>query len=436
MPPYSKTIINDLKINVPILARVEGEGSLDLQISDQKIQSLQLRIYEPPRLFEKFLEGRDFNEVLDIVARICGICPVAYQMSATQAIEHCFDIKPTGWIREMRRLFYCGEWIESHSLHVHLLAIPDFFGYASAIEMAKDFPEEIRRGLRLQSIGNSLIKLLGGRSVHPVGACVGGFFHAPSETEASKLLNALKERLHDAEALLRWVAALPLPDNSHEFVCVSLRHPSEYPMNEGDIISTAGLNININEFDDYFKEQQVPYSNALHCHLQDHSYLVGPLARMNLNVDRLPSHITNLLAQLNIHFPSYNMCYSIIARIVEIYYAIYEAIRILENYQFSETSHVEVAPRSGVGFGCTEAPRGLLWQTYKIDSKGMIEKANIIPPTSQNQARIEEDLRISLTQFGLNKSVDELRAYSEMIIRNYDPCISCSTHFLDLRLHR
>lgn len=425
-----------VSIQVPILARVEGEGSLALEISNQTIQSLQLRIYEPPRFFEKFLEGREYSEILDIVARICGICPVAYQMSATRAIENCFNTMSNPWLHEMRRLFYCGEWMESHGLHIHLLAVPDFLGFSSALEMAKTYPEEVRRGLRLQSLGNSIIKLFSGRSVHPVGACVGGFFRAPSLDEANTLLNKLKDSLPDAEALVRWVASLPLPENTHDFVSVSLRHSTEYPMNEGRITSTAGLDTSIDQFDDHFKESHVSYSTALHCHLQGKPYLVGPLARMNINADRLPEKLTDLLNQVNIHFPSQNMCHSIIARAAEIYYAILESIRILEKYELPETPYVEVEPKSGTGFGCTEAPRGILWQTYTFDSQGKITQARIVPPTSQNQARIEEDLAISLTQYGLDKSEKDLRAYSEMIIRNYDPCISCSTHFLDLRVSR
>lgn len=426
----------NISINVPILARVEGEGALELHIQDQKITSLQLRIYEPPRLFEKFLEGRHFNEVLDIVARICGICPVAYQMSATHAIEHSFGMETNPWIREMRRLFYCGEWLESHNMHIHFLAAPDFFGYPSALAMAKAYPEEIRRGLRLQSLGNSIIKLFGARSVHPVGACIGGFYRAPTHLEAETLLNKLKDHLNDAEALVRWTAALPLPDNSHDFLCVAMRHPDEYPMNEGHIVSDGGLDICIEHFADYFQEQQVPYSNALHCHLNGKPYLVGPLARININWDRLPEKIFLLLSQLNIHFPSKNMYYSIIARAVEIYYAVLEAIRILENYQYPTSSYKPTSPRAGRGFGCTEAPRGMLWQTYELNAEGTVQQARIVPPTSQNQARIEQDLRISLEQYGLDKSELELRLCSEMIIRNYDPCISCSTHFLDLRVTR
>lgn len=423
---------NTISINVPILARVEGEGALELHIRNSEIESLKLKIYEPPRLFEKFLEGRSYTDVLDFVARICGICPVAYQMSATAAIEQCFGIQPTPWVRIMRRLFYCGEWLESHSMHIHFLALPDFLGFKSVPEMAKVHPDEVRRGMRLQGFGNDLIKLLGGRSVHPVGACVGGFYKAPKHSEIQIMLDKAKECVVDCDGLIRWLASLKLPDNSHDFTGVSLYHPTEYPMNEGRIVSDHGLNISIEEFDVYFKESQVPYSNALHCLLQNKPYLVGPLARVNNCFGHLPVSIHLLLQSLNINFPFRNMYNSIIARAVEIYYCVLESIRILELYEIPDYSFPEIKPKAGEGIGCTEAPRGMLWQNYIFDDKGKVSSARIVPPTSQNQARIEEDLRVSLRQFGLDKDEEALRYFSEMIIRNYDPCISCSTHFLNL----
>ena len=421
---------------MPILARVEGEGALEIRICDQQIETLQLKIYEPPRLFEKFLEGRLYSEVLDMVARICGICPVAYQMSATHAIEQCFDVTPDPWVHDMRRLFYCGEWLESHSLHIHFLAAPDFLGFQSAPAMAKIYPEVVHRGIRLQGLGHELISLLGGRAVHPVGACIGGFYKAPNLSQIETMLSRVRARINDCIDVIEWVATLPLATNTHEFTSVSLRNPQEYPMNQGNIVSDNGLAISIDCFDDYFKESQVPYSTALHCLLQGTPYLVGPLARINNNYDRLPAPIHDLLATLGIEFPSQNMAHSIIARAVEIYYCVLEAQRILESYQYPQLSLPEIKPQAGVGYGCTEAPRGMLWQCFEMDKSGLVKSARIVPPTSQNQARIEADLRISLQQFGLNKPDDALRAYSEMIIRNYDPCISCSTHFLTLKVNR
>jgi len=424
----------ETRIVVPVLARVEGEGALTLQLRDGRIERLELRIYEPPRLFEKFLEGRDWREVPDMVARVCGICPVAYQMSAVHALEQAFGIEAGARVRALRRLFYCGEWIQSHSLHIHLLAAPDFLGFDSAPAMARRYPGEIRRGLRLQEIGNDIIRLLGARSVHPVGARVGGFHRLPRPDERRALRARLTQALEDARALVRWTAALDLPADEQVFTSVALRHADEYPMNEGRIVSSEGLDIGVEEYETHFREFQVPWSTALHSLLHERPYLVGPLARLNLNHDRLPDPVQALLRETGISFPSRNMFHSIVARAVEIHYALLEAARLLELDDGPADAAASIAPRAGVGFGCTEAPRGLLWHRYATDAEGRIVSARIVPPTSQNQARIEADLRAALEAHGLARPAEELRQRAETVIRNYDPCISCATHFLRLRV--
>ncbi|MCG6934402.1 MAG: Ni/Fe hydrogenase subunit alpha [Candidatus Promineifilaceae bacterium] len=426
----------DRTIRVPVLARVEGEGALDLIIRGDRIEQLQLRIFEPPRLFEKLLEGRPYTDVPDIVARICGICPVAYQMSAVHAIEQVFQLNPGPWVREMRRLMYCGEWIESHALHVHLLALPDFLGADNVIELAERYPDEVRRGLHLQGLGNRLLRLVGGRSVHPVSTCIGGLSHAPTPAEIAALLDEFRQALPMAEALLAWTASLDLPDEQQDFTSVALRHADEYPMNEGRLVSSAGLDIPIQAYQDHFREYQVPHSTALQSSLDGQPYLVGPLARINLNLDRLPQDLQQQVAACGITFPSRNMFHSLTARAIEVVYAMGEAIRIMAAYQLPDSSRVDVTPRAGIGFGCTEAPRGILWHTYELDADGQVQAATIVPPTSQNQARIEDDLRNSLTAYGLHRSDDELRKHGETVIRNYDPCISCSTHFLKIKVGR
>jgi coenzyme F420-reducing hydrogenase alpha subunit len=337
----------------------------------------------------------------------------------------------------MRRVFYCGEWLESHSLHVHLLAAPDFLGFNSVTEMAKAYPEEVRRGLRLQSLGNELIKLFGARSVHPIGAKVGGFHHAPAVEDVRSLCAKLSAALPEAAELVRWTAGLDLPDKMQGFTCVALRHPAEYPMNEGRIVSDQGMAIAISDFEDRFSEHQVAHSTALHCLLDGKPYLVGPLARVNLNRDRFPEAVQSLMAEIGIHWPSGNMFHSIVARALEIYYAIGEALHLLENYHVPNApGSAAVTATAGVGYGCTEAPRGLLWHRYELDDRGRLVSARIVPPTSQNQARIEDDLRQAMLALGLDQDPDKLRFHCEQVIRNYDPCISCATHFLDLRLQR
>ncbi|HEY0721430.1 MAG TPA: Ni/Fe hydrogenase subunit alpha [Gammaproteobacteria bacterium] len=435
----------EVPITVPLLARVEGEGALELTIRDGMIAELKLRIFEPPRLFEKFLEGRHYDEVLDIVARICGICPVAYQMSASHAIEQILGIEAGPWVRAMRRLFYCGEWLESHALHIHLLAAPDFVGFNSAIEMAQHYPNEVRRGLHLQSLGNELLRMLGARSVHPVGARIGGFHKAPEQQAAAALLTKLRAALPEAEALLRWVCQLPLPEDAQPFISVALRHPHEYPFNEGRLVSSAGLDISSDRFQDYFRESQVAHSTALHAHHYPAGYgtggeavpyLVGPLARLNLNHDRLPAATRQLLAECGITFPSRNMFHSVVARAAEIHYVLLEAIALLENYAPAQPSYVAARPKAGIGYSCTEAPRGILWHRYELNAQGVVVSATITPPTSQNQARMEEDLKRALTTFGLDHDDNALRLRGEQVIRNYDPCISCATHFLKVNVAR
>jgi len=425
-----------ISIRVPVLARVEGEGALELDIENNQISHLKLKIFEPPRLFEKFLEGRHYTEVPDIVARICGICPVAYQMSAVHAFEKLFDVDPGPWVHAMRRLFYCGEWIESHALHIHLLAAPDFLGYESAVAMAKDFPEEVKRGVTIQNLGNEILRFLGGRSVHPVGAKVGGFFHAPDEQQAEALLEKLKNALPMVEKLLPWLSSLSLPDSNQQFTSVALRHPADYPFNEGRIDSSDGHNISAETYSQHFSEHQEAHSTALFSLLDGKPYLVGPLARLNLNFDRLPKHIEVAVLAAGFKFPSTNMYHSIVARAVEILFAFHEAIRLLENYTRPESPSVNVTPKAGIAYGCTEAPRGILWHRYEVDENGIIQKVTIVPPTSQNQARIEEDLKQSIMDFGLDQPEEKLRLHAEQVVRNYDPCISCATHFLDLRVNR
>jgi coenzyme F420-reducing hydrogenase alpha subunit len=427
---------NEVTINVPVLARVEGEGGLQLRIRQGRVDHVALKIFEPPRLFEKLLEGRLYSDVPDAVARICGICPVAYQMSAVHAIESAWGMNPGPWVRNMRRLLYCGEWIESHSLHIHLLAAPDFFGCENVVRLAQKAPDAVKRGLRLQGLGNDIIRLLGGRSVHPVGVCVGGFTRAPLRNEVAALRDKLIAALPDAEALLRWTATWPLPRAEEDFLYIALQHPTEYPFNEGEIVSSRGERIAAEQFEQHFVEHQVPHSTALHCLYHGEPYLVGPLARVNINFTKLAEPVRNVLQQIGWTVPNRNMYHSVIARAAEIFHGLIEAIACLENYEMPDAPNVPATPKAGSAAWCTEAPRGLLWHRYELDADGRVLSARIVPPTSQNQARIEADLRARIEADALSLQDDALRHFCETIIRNYDPCISCATHFLTLDVRR
>ena len=427
--PRTRTIAVDL------VARVEGEGALRVTVRDGTVQDVELKIFEPPRFFEAFLQGRHYEEVPDIVARICGICPVAYQMSAVHALEQIFGLQIEGALRDLRRLIYCGEWIESHALHVYLLQAPDFLGYESGIAMAKDHASVVTRGLRLKKAGNAIMTLLGGRSVHPVSVKVGGFSRVPRHSELEALKDELLWARDAAVETIRWVVGFDYPEFSPDYNYVALHHLDEYPFNEGQVITSSGLRISVNEFEQHFTEHQVSYSNALHCTLQGSSYLVGPLARLNLNQEHLTPLIKQVLAERGLSLPLRNPFHGIISRSVEILYALEESLRLIDRYEPPSAPSLPVSVRAGIGMACTEAPRGILYHRYKVDEDGVIREAKIVPPTSQNQSRIEQDLRQFMPRL-LHLPDKEAAVACERVIRCYDPCISCATHFLRLDIQR
>lgn len=423
-------------IDVPILTRVEGEGGVTVRLKGDAVETVQLRIYEPPRLFEALLVGRPLEDAPDITARICGICPVAYQMSSVHALETALHVTITPEIRRLRRLLYCCEWIESHALHIHLLHAPDFFGAASGMELAKQFPQEVQRGLQLKKFGNRLLEALGGRAIHPINVAVGGFYRFPRRDEFTDLIPHFEWGLDAAIAATRWVAALSFPDFTQSYEFVSLSHPDEYPLNEGEIVTSDGLRIPVTEFDAQFVEVQAPHSTALHAVKRNTGtpYLVGPLARVNLNRDRLSESARRLADDVGFEPMCRNPFRSIIARGLEVVHAYEEALQILRDYRPTGPSRVEYQPLDGTGCAATEAPRGLLFHEYRIAAAGKIVSARIIPPTSQNQRRIEADLHAYLTQrLQAQATRDQLALDCEKLVRSYDPCISCSTHFLRVR---
>ncbi|MCB0034125.1 MAG: Ni/Fe hydrogenase subunit alpha, partial [Anaerolineales bacterium] len=369
-------------------------------------------------------------------ARICGICPVAYQMSSVHAIEAAFGVNVDDRIRTLRRLLYCGEWIESHALHVYMLHAPDFLGYDDSIAMAKDHPELVTKGLKLKKLGNDLMTLLGGREIHPINVRVGGFYRAPTKNELRALIPAIEEARTIAAETVNFVGSFSFPNFEQEYEFVALRHEDEYPFNEGRIVSNRGLDIPIQAYNDYFEERHVARSNALHSVLKERgNYFVGPLARYSLNFDKLPSSVQEAAVRAGLRESCHNPFKSIIVRAVEMLYACEEALRIVHAYQPPARPFVEIQPRASTGFGCTEAPRGICFHSYKMDDQGLIQQAQIVPPTSQNQLTMESDLR-NFVAPRLHLPDDQLQWQCEQAIRNYDPCISCATHFLKLEVDR
>ncbi|HLJ47328.1 MAG TPA: Ni/Fe hydrogenase subunit alpha [Bryobacteraceae bacterium] len=423
-------------IKVDFLARVEGEGGLVIKVKGNEVTEVKLRLFEPPRFFEAFLRGRDFREAPDLTARICGICPVAYQMSSAHAMEHAMGVEVGGQLRELRRLLYCGEWIESHVLHVYMLHAPDFLGYEDAIQMAKDHGDIVQRGLRMKKIGNEIMTVTGGREIHPINVRVGGFYKVPAKSAFRELEEKLKWARDAALETVAWVSTFEFPEFEPEYLFVSMRHPNEYPINEGRLVSSGGLDISARNYEDHFVEEHVEHSTALHSVMKGQGpYMVGPLARFNLNFDKLSPAAQDAARAAGLNGACTNPFRSIIVRAVETVYACDEALRIIQQYEPPAEASVPVEPRVSTGQAFTEAPRGTLYHRYRIDERGMIVDAKIVPPTSQNQKTIERDLR-EFVPPRLDMPMEKLRWQCEQAVRNYDPCISCSTHFLKLDVER
>jgi sulfhydrogenase subunit alpha len=423
-------------IKTDYLARVEGEGAMLVRIEGRKVTEVKLDIYEPPRFFEAFLRGRAFTEAPDITARICGICPVAYQMSAVRAMEQVAGVEVGGQLQALRRILYCGEWIESHALHVFMLHTPDFLGYESAVELARDQPELVTKALALKKTGNEVMALIGGREVHPINVRVGGWYRAPRKTELAPLVEKLKRAREIALETVRITSGFDFPDYEQDYELVALSQPEEYPIDRGRIVSSRGLDIAVSKYDEHFVEEHVPWSNALHSQIRGRgSYLCGPLARFALARDRLSPLAREAADEAGLDASERNPFRSIVVRAVELVYAADEALRLLAEYEEPDAPAVEVEPRAGIGYGCTEAPRGILYHRYELDREGTILDAKIVPPTSQNQRTIEEDLR-GVVERSLDVPDAELGLLCEQTIRNYDPCISCATHFLKLEVER
>jgi sulfhydrogenase subunit alpha len=419
-------------IKVDYLARVEGEGSISIKIKNGEVSDVKFGIFEPPRFFEAFLRGRKYFEAPDITARICGICPIAYMMSSSQAMENAFGIKVEGQLRELRKLVYCGEWIESHVLHIYMLHAPDFLGYEDAIHMAKDYPQVVEKALRLKKIGNDLMALIGGREIHPVNLKVGGFYRVPSKKELNTIVESLKWARDVSCETIKLVSAFPMPDFEQDYEFVALRHPDEYAIIEGRLVSNKGLDIPVNEYDLNFAEEHVSHSNALQSTGRERSnYLVGPLARYNINYDKFPASVKQAAKEAGLEPTCRNPFKSIIVRSLEVLYACEEALKIIDQYEMPEKPSVEVQPSSATGYGCTEAPRGICYHRYRINEQGIIRDARIIPPTSQNQKTIENDLRNFVPKY-FSLTNDELTWKCEQAVRNYDPCISCATHYVNI----
>ncbi|HVA05178.1 MAG TPA: Ni/Fe hydrogenase subunit alpha [Acidimicrobiales bacterium] len=426
----------DRTLSVEALARVEGEGSLHVRVRDGLVEDVALNIFEPPRFFEALLRGRRAIEAPDITARICGICPVAYQMSSCAAIEDALGMQVDEPVRALRRLLYCGEWIQSHSLHVYLLHAPDFLGCQDAVGLAELDRQALERGLNLKKVGNLLMEVVGGRAIHPVNVRVGGFYSAPSREALGGLVDPLRRARDAAIETVAWVSGFDFPDVSADYRFIALQSPGHYAIETGLVASSDGLSVTPAEFADLVVEEHVERSTALHARLNGElEYLTGPLARYALNSHLLPEVARQAATDAGLGPVVSNPFQSIIVRAVELVFACDEALRLLDGYEPPDPPGSDIPMKAGSGTGATEAPRGLLFHHYDVGEDGNITSARIVPPTSQNQLTIEADLRRTV-QGGLELSDEDLTWRCEQAVRNHDPCISCATHFLSVSVTR
>ncbi|PND58100.1 Ni/Fe hydrogenase subunit alpha [Mycobacterium sp. ENV421] len=422
-------------LSVGALTRVEGEGALHVTLVDGAVDSVELNIYEAPRFFEAFLRGRAYTEPPDLTARVCGICPVAYQVSACNAIENACGITIDPELTALRRLMYCGEWIHSHALHIFLLHAPDFLGYPDAISMAKDHPDLVNRGLAIKKTGNRLMEVVGGRAIHPINVRLGGFYSVPRARDLEPLTEMLRRSLDDALDTVRALADLEFPDVEFDHEFLSLSDGDRYPIENGVIARSDGPAFAVADFSAHVVEAQVEHSTALQATLDGNRYLTGPLARYSLNSTTLSPVAHEAAAAAGLGPVCRNPFRSIVVRAVEVVYAIEESLRIIAEYERPPRPFVDVPVRAGIGHGVSEAPRGLLYHRYEIGGDGLVRAATLVPPTSQNQGAIEHEMA-ELVAANLSLDDASLTSLCEKSIRNHDPCISCSAHFLTLNINR
>jgi coenzyme F420-reducing hydrogenase alpha subunit len=434
--------MSERRIHIADIARVEGEGRLDVELSDGEVVNVCFEVKEPPRFFEVILVGRHYSEVPDFTSRICGICPVSYQTASIAAIEDAFGFQPSEQTRDLRNLLALSQWIQSHSLHIYMLALPDYLGVESALALASD-PGSlpiVKRGLSLKRLGNDITKLIGGREIHPVSARAGGFTDVVSRAALDDIARRLEAALADARETVKLAASIvhgdKVADFSPAFDHIALSNPTEYAVSGKDFASTGGLSAPLRDFRSHIVEHHAPPSNALRSRLAatGRSFMVGPLARVNLNFGRLSPGAKEAAKEVGARFPNRNPYYGMMARALEVYHAIEESLAIIGRYR-GVREMAEIAPKVSEGWGASEAPRGLLYHNYEFDENGIVQRANIVTPTAMNSANIEENLTALLPRW-LSLSVEEITLRCETLIRAYDPCFSCSAHFLKLNIRQ
>lgn len=416
------------KVEVCYVARVEGQGNINVEVTSTGDTKAEFAVFEPIRFFEAFLIGRKYHEVHELASRICGICPITHQMTALRAIENALKVKVTPQTRALRRLLALSGWIQSHTLSLYFLTAPDYLGSDSAISMASKNHEAVVQALRLKKLGNDLSEIVGGRAIHPISAVFGGFTKTPKKEELVEIRQRSKVEKDNIWSTVELFRSFNYPEINRETEMVAISSDDEYAVNEGRLRSSKGLDAKEEEYRLHIREKEVNYSNTKRSLIGDKDFLVGPIARVNLNYDKLTPDAKKVAEQLELQVPCCDPFMNIKARVVELVYALDESMRIIDTLSL-DIGEQPIQAELGVpceGFALTEAPRGLLYHGYRLDPAGVVQKADIVPPTAHNSASIEASLTALAPD--LIKKDQDLTLGCEKLVRAYDPCISCSVH--------
>lgn len=424
----------DVNVNVHHLTRVEGHGNLVVDVKNGELVKCEMQIVEAPRFFEAMLRGRPYYEASHITSRICGICATGHATASLRATEKALGVEISEQTELLRKLLFHGEIIDSHVLHVYMLVAPDFFGVGSVLPLAASHPEVVKRALRIKKLSGDLCALVSGRHTHPITMTVGGFTHLPTVKELlamKKRLGAAREDMDETIALLK---TLPWPQFERETEYVSLKQEEEYAFIGGVVATTDGFTYELPDYRKVTNEHLVSHSTAKHCKHNRDSYMVGALARFNNNYDQLRPRAKAAAAELGLKPVVTNPFLNSAAQAIEMVHCIDDSIRLIDELVdrgLKEEPRYQFQGQGGEGVGACDVPRGILFHNYVIDDDGLVQGANCIIPTNQNYANMEADMRALVPQL-LDRPQAEITRMLEMLVRAYDPCISCSTHFLNV----
>ncbi len=421
-------------IEVNHVTRVEGHGSIKVHTQDGRVEDLKLSIVEAHRFFEHFTKGMKPHEIPWIVGRICGICCVGHQLSATKAVEDALGLQPSEQTILLRKLLNESQFLQSHTLHVYFLAVPDYVGVPSVMPLIKTHPEVVKRALSLKKLANDYTAVFGGRTLHPMSNTLLGWRKLPDLDEIEKIHDRLVAAVPDLMETVAITKSLKIPDYERETEYVSLKHPDEYALYDGQVYSSDGYTVPVSEYRNVTNEFVVPHSTSKWSKWHRESYFVGALARVNNNFDQLRPEAKEAAETLGLKVPCYNPYMNNVAQVVEIVHCAYNSIAMMEEILNTGLKEEDISytPKAGEGFGATEVPRGILFHHYVFDDNGLCVDADAVIPTSQNINNIERDMQAFVPDMIKKMDKDELTLHLEMLLRAYDPCISCSVHMLDV----